>query len=146
MNICISETKKKKKTLKLNNTFETKFNSIRKIRKNNKTKYKPILPYFVVVVVYFSFFHNKITKSCNRFDDFMTVSHSTKHSLVYTFVRLSKPVQAILLLLSQMRGLKIFNTHTSRRAVGGEKCIFEKKLTNFISHKFWASIKIIDNT
>lgn len=60
-----------------------------------------LVGFIVVVYIYiFSvsfFFENKITENCNRVDDFMTVSHSAKHSLAYAFVR-----------LSPLRGLKDF--------------------------------------
>lgn len=91
----------------------------------------------------FSFFHHKMTENCNRFDDFTTLSHSAERTIV------KADGAGCLLLLLLLRGLKISDTHmrARRRSREWERgqglrilFIFEReKLTNFISHKFWAN-------
>lgn len=96
--------------------------------------------------VLFSFFHHKMTENCNRFDDFTTLSHSAERTIVKA--DWAGFLSSLLLLLLLLRGLKISDTHMKARSRsrerGGVRAAYtvhfsKKKLTNFISHKFWAN-------
>lgn len=91
------------------NTILHRTSMVLTAQQKNKAKNKSVTIFIwlflAVSLCFVFFFHHKMTENCNRFDDFTTLSHSAKRTIV-------KADRAGCLLL---RGLKISDTHMRAR-------------------------------